>query len=250
MKKLLLAVLLLPSTLVAAGLQKVEIQIDDNPLVVAQGLDSWSYPIDTTEFDNGQHKVIAMATDLSGNMSSMPVVHFNILNPASLTLLPASQEVKLGDTFVMEIRMNTNPKILVNAVQAVINFPPNLQADSVDINGSAFGILAESKIEPGQVNVSVGKLPPPVGGDVLVMHVTFKAIATGEAQITFKTGGEVRSQIMRSKDSKDILTAVSGATINIVEVADTIAPTVQIQAPTEGQDISNLFVISGTAEDK
>lgn len=238
------------STLFGAGLQKVEIQIDNQPFVQANGLESWTYALDTAQLDNGSHMLMVKATDLSGNVSQIPMANFKVNNPAALYLMPVSEDVTAGDTFSVDVRMKTNPRVEINSVEAVVTFPSNVKATGVDFTNSAFNIQAEKTISAGMVKIVVGKTPPPLSGDQLVARITFQALVSGVADLKFVIDGADHSMILRNKDSKNILNSVTGASVNILEAADTTAPTVQIASPSEGQEVSDMFTISGTADDK
>ncbi len=53
------------------ALEKIELSIDGSAYRSAEGTSSWSYPLDTSAYADGEHIVAARATDVAGNVSSI-----------------------------------------------------------------------------------------------------------------------------------------------------------------------------------
>jgi chitodextrinase len=140
---------------------------------------------------------------------------------ASMSVLPATAAVNIGDNITLAIRENssTDP---VNAVQANVTFDTTrLQYVSTMSTGSPFSLEAETTPGVGTlrlVRTTAGGASP-VSGDNLVANVTFKALVSGPATVALATG----SLVLRSTDNVDILVARNNATLTL---ADTVAPTV------------------------
>lgn len=229
------------------GLQKVEVQVDAGAFVLATGTNQWTADVDTTDLDNGDHMFMAKATDLAGNQRSA-MVSIKVKNLSSLSLVPSGQDVTVGDVFSLAIRMDT--KVKINAAQVVVSFPANLQVISMDNNGSGFAILANTDLQPGKASISVGNIKP-VTGDKLVANVVFKAVAAGTVDILIlNDGSSAGSMLLRADNSKNALTSVSGGSYNLVDVADTTPPSIAIVSPLDGDEISGIVTVSGTADDK
>lgn len=129
---------------------------------------------------------------------------------ASLYLAPASSTVNQESYLSVAIRVNTGGD-KVNAVQANLSYPADkLDYISTSSSGSAFDVEAESSGGGGSVKIARGKVGT-VTGDQLVATITFKAkLSSGSAIISFTAG----SAVVRSSDSKDILSGKSGGTYN------------------------------------
>lgn len=248
LKALIFTGICLTGNLYAAGLQKVEVQVDNEPFIAATGLETWTTRFDTTQLENGSHMIMAKATDLSSNVSDIRMTTIRVNNLSSLSLIPSGLDVPMGDMFKMEIRMDSPIKL--NAAQAVLSFPPGLQAMEIDYTGSAFPVIAPSVMEPGRVVISAGSINP-VTGNQRIAIVTFKTMATGTANINFLSDGSNNgSLLLRVTNSNNVLTSVNGAVVNVLEITDTTKPTIEIVEPLENEEVSGTIDISGIAEDK
>jgi len=59
---------------------KVEVNVDSGTWSTASGTTSWSFSLNTQNLLNGQHTIFARATDISGNLSSVPSVTVRVFN--------------------------------------------------------------------------------------------------------------------------------------------------------------------------
>jgi chitodextrinase len=141
----------------------------------------------------------------------------------SITILPATATVNIGDTVTVSVRENSSTDT-VNAVQANISYDPTrFQYVSVDETGSAFGLVALTQNGAGLLQIARGVSggSAPVTGDQLVTKVTFKALAGGASPLGIATG----SALVRSTDNVDILVAKNGATFTLSDLAAPSIPT-------------------------
>ena len=150
---------------------------------------------------------------------------------ATMTLVPSSQSVNIGDLVTMQVRENSSTDT-VNAVQANLTFDATrLQYVSVDETGSAFGLVVASTAGSGTLSIARGTSggAPPVSGDNLVTTVTFRALTAGSVPIAIAAG----SVVVRSTDNVDILAVKNGTTLTL---ADLVGPTTPagLAAPTVG----------------
>ena len=64
------------------ALSKVEVQIDNGPIELATGVDSWSFSLDTRSLSNGTHRLTIQVTDTSLNITrtSIDIIVINPIN--------------------------------------------------------------------------------------------------------------------------------------------------------------------------
>lgn len=129
---------------------------------------------------------------------------------ASLYLSPANATVTTGATFSVSIYTNTGGDN-VNGVEAHLVYPTStLQFQSIDATGSAFEVQAINSGAGGSVEVTRGTVTPK-SGTLFLAKVTFKAVATGSANVSFT------SQSLVSKPGGvNILGSTTGGSYNIV----------------------------------
>ena len=120
---------------------------------------------------------------------------FYILNPFSaeaavLYMLPQSQTLLKGDTFVTEVRLNTEGKI-IKGMAATLEFPVDiLQIVELSDGGSLFSADIEKSYfsnDHGFLSL-VGAVPEGFQGDGLVARVTFLAQSIGSSTINASPG--------------------------------------------------------------
>lgn len=146
-------------------------------------------------------------------------------NAASLSILPNSTIVSVGNTVTVKVFVNTFGKSINNG-EAVIQFPVDmLDVISVTKSSSIFSLWVE---EPSFSN-STGKItfnggiPSPgyIGQSGYIVSITFKAQKQGTASILFSDG------VVRENDGlgTDILTSKNGGIIQIVIPKEIKVPT-------------------------
>jgi hypothetical protein len=124
----------------------------------------------------------------------------------TMYLQPSSSSVSSGQVLSLAIRVDTGGQG-TNAVQSDLTYTSSfLEFQSIDSNGSAYAIDAQSSGGNGSVSIARGNITD-VTGDALVATVKFKVIATnGSGSVTFNNS----SVLLRTSDSTDIL----GAKVN------------------------------------
>ena len=128
-----------------------------------------------------------------------------------LYLTPSQGTFNVGDSVVVTIREDSL-STAVNSVGVDMTYPAAvLQYQSSSTTGSAFTTTVQNTGGSGAVNISVGILGGSTTGDNLVGTVTFTALASGSAAITF----DPTSGIARASDSTDVCQAKLGATYTI-----------------------------------
>lgn len=115
-----------------------------------------------------------------------------IADAAVLYILPQAQTVYLGDTFIVEVRLDTEGKE-INAAEANLTFSINL-IDVLDVStgGSALSIPVKGRGDSkGGDLFLAGGAPEGFTGDGLVGRITFSTKAEGTAVISFADDSRV-----------------------------------------------------------
>lgn len=147
-------------------------------------------------------------------------------------LIIANQAARVGDTFDLPIKL-VLPADSGGASGAdlVITYNPTILA-IVDMDSEASGIQVaagnvfdfvqenRANISAGVINLSMGQQPtnqPVSSVDGFVASVRFKAIAAGQAgvQFAFTPGLLNDTNVIKSSDGRDLLSAVQGAVITV-----------------------------------
>ncbi|KKU85775.1 MAG: hypothetical protein A2667_01055 [Candidatus Wildermuthbacteria bacterium RIFCSPHIGHO2_01_FULL_47_27] len=111
---------------------------------------------------------------------------------AVLYLLPQAQQVYLGDSFVVEVRLDTEGEE-INAAEANLKFPADLlEVVDVGMGGSVLNIAVNGKRADVDGSISfAGGAPEGFRGDGLVGRITFLAKGEGTASVNFMDDSRV-----------------------------------------------------------
>ena len=150
---------------------------------------------------------------------------------AELSLSPATKTVNVGETFSVDILVNTNGQNVV-AVAAYLHYDTTkLEVVNINTSNSVFTMEAEKNVDPstGKIKITLGKPTPGVNttrGNVATIN--FKAMAQASpANVTFVFtgfGASSDSGIYNESGGSDILSSVkSGAYFIIGEKQSPIA---------------------------
>src|SRR5260221_7884367 len=94
-----------------------------------------------------------------------------------------SQKIQLGDTFQVNVKLNTQNEA-VNALATNISYPSDkLEVISIS-TANTFPILAEQIVDGNSIKLAQGSVDP-VNGVFSVATVTFKAKGLGNANLSF-----------------------------------------------------------------
>jgi len=110
---------------------------------------------------------------------------------ATLYLLPRSQTVYQGDSFLVEVRVDTEGEE-INALEVNLTLPPNL-LEVIDFSkgSSILQLFAEEpKIQAGEINF-LGGIPGGFNGEGLLAKITFLGKEIGKSEISFKENSRV-----------------------------------------------------------
>jgi len=109
----------------------------------------------------------------------------------NLYLMPQFQTVYQGDSFIVEVRIDTEGEE-INALELGLTFPSNL-LEVVDFSkgNSILQLFAEEpKIQQGEISF-VGGIPKGFNGDGLLGKINFLAKEIGKAEVSFKEDSKV-----------------------------------------------------------
>ena len=114
-----------------------------------------------------------------------------VARAATLYLLPQSQNVYKGDSFLVEVRLDSGGEG-VNAAQVNLNFPTDL-LEIVDFNkgGSIFSFWVIEPKSKDNLIFLTGGIPGGFKGDGLILKINFLAEEIGEAKISFNEDSKV-----------------------------------------------------------
>ncbi|MCA9397710.1 hypothetical protein KC573_02675 [candidate division WWE3 bacterium] len=155
---------------------------------------------------------------------------------ASLFQEPATQTLNVGDTFSVEIRVNTGGQD-INTVAANLTYDnAALTPQSVDTSGSFVSIWFENNIasSAGEVRLT-GSVPSPGVNEnnLLFARVNFIADQATTTQISFKDD----SAVFRDSDNVDVLGESTGSVITVATSGVT---------PTSGSGTPTPTITGGT----
>lgn len=123
-----------------------------------------------------------------------------------------SQSVVNGQTFTISVRVSTPGNVPVTGAAVYLSYPTSkLQAIGQNYAGSPYTTQLAASDSGGVLRMDRAAFPMVSGGDQLFAQVTFKAIATGSAPISF-TGSSV---VTSGEDDSNILTQRNGVTYNV-----------------------------------
>lgn len=158
----------------------------------------------------------------------------------TLAITPASLAKKVGDTFSMEVVIDTGENQVV-AVELHVTFDPSkLEAQTIN-NGTLFSnILASGSVESGAASMTIGAAnsKEPVRGTGTVAVILFTAIAKTDSPTAVKLASNTFVGGL-GEGSVNILVGTTPATVTITEtlVQSTPTPT-PILTPTPTATVS------------
>ncbi len=128
----------------------------------------------------------------------------------TLYLSPASSTVNVGSNLAVTIWENSG-STAVNAVEANLSYPSNLQYASTDFSTSAFEIAASSTGGSGTVDIARGTVNLTLTGAQIVGIVNFNVLASGSASISFLSS----SAVAATSNSANTVGTMTGGTYTL-----------------------------------
>jgi len=110
---------------------------------------------------------------------------------STLYLVPQSQTVYKGDTFIADVRLDTEGEE-INALDVTLNFPADrLEALDFSKGNSIINFwVHEPSLAVGKINI-VGGRPGGFKGDGLIGRITFLSKKTGRASVVFQADSKI-----------------------------------------------------------
>ena len=157
----------------------------------------------------------------------------------SLAFTPAAISKKVGDTFSMDITIDTGPNQVVAAELHLVFDPAALEAQTIT-NGPLFpNILASGVVDRGTASITVGaqSATSPVTGTGTVATVKFKALAPTSAPISVRLAPNTFVGGL-GEGSTNVLTGSSPATVTITDASGATGTTTVTPSPTPAANLT------------
>ncbi|PIS22372.1 hypothetical protein COT50_02305, partial [candidate division WWE3 bacterium CG08_land_8_20_14_0_20_41_10] len=149
---------------------------------------------------------------------------------ASLYLSPSVGNYTVGNTFLVQIKVNSGG-LAINAADSTLIFDPDkLEVASLSKTDSVFSLWVQEPVfsnSLGTINFAGGKPSPGfVGAAGTIINITFKAKIAGTANLTFAAG----SVLADDGKGTNILASMGAAAYALA--SKTITPLLPVEAPT------------------
>lgn len=178
------------------------------------------------------------------------VPHTAFAASSALWLSPATKSVQIGDTFPIEVRLNTGGDEITSVQIDLVYDRTALEFVSSTQSGSPYQFaIVEDSGDAKRISVAV--MPTSTGANgatgsnELATTATFKALkGSGTYPITLKD----TTKVLR-KDNTESPVTRTGGSYTLTAPPETTKPTVSITAPVNGQTVSNTVSITANASD-
>ncbi len=160
---------------------------------------------------------------------------------ATLSLSPSTGSYNTGDSFNVEIRLDTGGEIVWSSA-FYINFGSQLSVPggSVDVSSSVFspnGMIATNSISGNQIRLEAfATNNNVVGSNLLVGVIAFQANTAGTASVAFDASSQVRNN-----SNVDILDGTSGGSYTI---SDLSTATLALSPSSGGYEVGSTFDVA------
>ncbi|MFI5240735.1 MAG: fibronectin type III domain-containing protein [Candidatus Saccharimonadia bacterium] len=148
----------------------------------------------------------------------------------TLSLVPSSSTVSLGSNFTVAVHENSNTDA-INAVESDLTYDKTkLNLVSIDTTtntnfnspaGACPSVSPSPISNTGTIQIACAKFTSTLTGDQVVANITFTAIGTGAAAVSFAN----TSSIIRASDTVNVLAGSTGGTYTIADTTPPTAPT-------------------------
>ena len=154
------------------------------------------------------------------------VIPSDVQAAASMYFSPSSKTVTKDTNLVVAIRVNSE-STQINFAQANVTYPADkFSFVNVSYTGSKLSLKAEETIKSGSINLgrSLSGGDPKISGDFLFATLTFKAWATGTADLKFASGSIIVEPLSNPPFSRDILNGNWSNGTYTIKAASSTAP--------------------------
>ncbi len=143
----------------------------------------------------------------------------NPIPQSTLSFSPITTSVTNGQTFTVQVRIDTNGQT-VNGIESDITYPASIfDVLAIDDTNSDFNVPAQEVIGSGVLSIAYGSITPK-SGDILVTTITFRAKATGIADVNF-----VNPSVVSDVSNTDVLKNFVNGQYTVTSTATTPTPT-------------------------
>jgi hypothetical protein len=158
-------------------------------------------------------QLVVIALLFAAVMTYLVIRVFAASGVATLYTSPGgTQSVTTGQTFTVNVRLSSGASVPVTGAAVYLSYPTSLlQVVGQSYSGSPYNTQLVATNSGGILRMDRAAFPAVSGGDQLFAQITFKALTTGSATISFTNSSIVTS----GEDDSNILTAKNGATYNI-----------------------------------
>lgn len=157
---------------------------------------------------------ITMGLLFAAIMTYLLIRAFAASGTATLYTSPGgTQSVTTGQTFAVSVRVSSAANVPVTGAAVYLSYPTaKLQVIGESYSGSPYNTELVTSDSGGVLRMDRAAFPLVSGGDQLFAQVTFKAIASGSAPLSF-TGSSI---VTSGEDDSNILGQKNGVTYNVV----------------------------------
>ncbi len=163
----------------------------------------------------------------------------------TLAFLPSSVSKKVGDTFSLEIRIDSAENQVVATELHIVFDPDKLEAQSIT-NGPLFpNILASGVVDRGTASITVGaaNAATPVSGTGTAAVIKFKSLAGTTAPVSVRFAASTFVGAL-GEGAGNVLIGTTPATVTITADSVLITPTL---APEQGQGATSSSQATSSA---
>ncbi len=162
---------------------------------------------------------------------------------ASLSLSPKTKTVEVGDNLAVDVNLDTDGAA-VSSVDVVLNYPTTKLEYIKTTATTSFPNVSVQDSPKGTLHINLTTSSGTFTGVDKIATITFKALATGQAPVTFVfTQGSTDDSNVTS-NNQDILATVSGGTYTIT-TSSTSSLSTASASPTSSASATPTLPVTG-----
>ncbi len=159
---------------------------------------------------------------------------------ASLSLSPKTKTIGVGDSLAVDVNLDTDGAA-VSSVDVVLDYPTTKLEYVKTTATTSFPNVSVRDDPKGTLHINLTTSSGTFTGVDKIATITFKALATGQAPITFVfTQGSTTDDSNVNSNNQDILATVSGGTYTITTASSGSSVTSATPTPASTEDSTSL----------